>query len=117
MLRGLLSVCVLVCLLNITMSSAKAAEPNEMSFGMWTRVGPSKYVLDEGPDLPEERPFGGGPLRYSVSLEFFDHLLLDIIANELFVGSFISWHWLHITVTMFETKTSIKTLNRKKVTN
>jgi len=62
MLRGLLSVCVLVCLLNITMSNAaKAAEPIEMSFGTWTRVGPSKYVLDESPDLPEERPFGEAP--------------------------------------------------------
>jgi len=27
-------------------SSAKTAEPIEMPFGMWTRVGPIKHVLD-----------------------------------------------------------------------
>jgi len=29
-------------------SSAKVAEPIELSFGMWTRVGPKKHVLDKG---------------------------------------------------------------------
>jgi len=28
------------------MSCAKTAEPVDMSFGMWTRVGPRKHVLD-----------------------------------------------------------------------
>ena len=32
------------------MSSAKAAEPIEMLFEMWTRVGQGNHVLDEGPD-------------------------------------------------------------------
>jgi len=26
------------------------AEPIEMPFGMWTRVGPEKHVLDKDPD-------------------------------------------------------------------
>jgi len=29
-------------------SLAKTAEPIEMSFGAWTRVGPAKHVLDGG---------------------------------------------------------------------
>jgi len=28
------------------MSCAKTAEPIEMPFGIWTRMGPRKYVLD-----------------------------------------------------------------------
>jgi len=30
------------------MSPSKTAEPIEMLFGLWTRVGPSNYVLDGG---------------------------------------------------------------------
>ena len=30
----------------------KTAEPIEMAFGMWTRVGPRNHVSDGGPDLP-----------------------------------------------------------------
>jgi len=30
------------------MSCAKTAEPIEMPFGIWTRVGPEKHVLREG---------------------------------------------------------------------
>ena len=33
-------------------SPAKNAEPMEMPFGMWTRVGPENHVLDGGPDPP-----------------------------------------------------------------
>jgi len=36
------------------MSCAKMAEPIEVPFGMWTRVGPTKHVLDGGPDPPYE---------------------------------------------------------------
>jgi len=38
-------VCLSVCLVT-NVSPAKTAEPIEMSFGIWTRVGPSKHVLD-----------------------------------------------------------------------
>ena len=33
----------------------KAAEPIEIPFELWTRVGPLKHVLDGGPDLPMQR--------------------------------------------------------------
>jgi len=33
-------------------SSAKVAEPIEVPFGLWTRVGPRNNVLDGGPDFP-----------------------------------------------------------------
>ena len=40
---------------------AKTAEPIEMPFSMWARVGPSNNVLDGGPDLFRWRGnFGGG---------------------------------------------------------
>ena len=34
-----------------TVICAKTAEPIEMPFGLWTRVGPRKYVLD-GAQIP-----------------------------------------------------------------
>jgi len=37
-----------VCLSVTIMSPAKAAEPIGMPFGMWTRLGPSNHLLDEG---------------------------------------------------------------------
>jgi len=36
------------------MSPAKTAEPIEMPFEVWTRVGPRNHVLDGGPDPPCE---------------------------------------------------------------
>jgi len=39
----------------MTMGPAKLAEPIEMPFGMWTRVGPRIYVLDGAPDPPTGR--------------------------------------------------------------
>ena len=36
------------------MSCAKMAGPIEVPFGMWTWVGPTKHVLDGGPDPPYE---------------------------------------------------------------
>ena len=33
------------------MSTSKAAEPIEMPFGLWTRVGPSYHVLDGVPGV------------------------------------------------------------------
>jgi len=43
----------------------KMAEPIEMLFGLWARVGPRNHVLDGGPDPPWERAIFrgiGGPL-------------------------------------------------------
>ena len=45
------------------MSPAKTAEPIEMLFGLWTRVGPRNYVLDGGPDPAKERGSLGGKGR------------------------------------------------------
>ena len=43
------------------MYSAKMAEPIEMVFGVWARLGPSNHVFDSGGDLPRERGnFGVG---------------------------------------------------------
>jgi len=33
-------------------SRAKMAEPIEMPFGLWTRVGKRKHALDGGPNYP-----------------------------------------------------------------
>ena len=35
-------------------SPAKTAEPIEMPFGLWMRVGPGNHVLDKVPDPPWE---------------------------------------------------------------
>jgi len=40
-------VCLSVCLSVMIMSPAKTAELIEMLFGLWTRVGRRKYVLDQ----------------------------------------------------------------------
>jgi len=42
-----LSVCMLVC---HDLEPAKTAEPIQMPFGLWTRVGPGNHVLDGDPD-------------------------------------------------------------------
>jgi len=46
------SVCLSVCLLDTTMSPSETAEPIEMSFGLWTRLGSRNHVLGWGPDPP-----------------------------------------------------------------
>jgi len=43
-----------VCLFVTKRLPAKTAEPIEMPFGMWARVGPSNHVLDGGRDPPRE---------------------------------------------------------------
>jgi len=48
-----LSVCVFVCLLNTTVRRAKTDEPIEMSFRLWTRMGPRNHVLGTSPDPHE----------------------------------------------------------------
>ena len=37
-------VCVTVCLLVVTISYDRTAEPVNMQFGMWTQVGPRSHV-------------------------------------------------------------------------
>jgi len=45
----------LSALLSVTIvSHAKTDEPIEMSFALWTGVGPRNHVLDGGPDPPWE---------------------------------------------------------------
>jgi len=56
----------------------KTAEPIEMPFGLWTRVGPRKHVLDEGADWPHltnttEPPMSGGDAAFLSN--YFYHLL------------------------------------------
>jgi len=41
-------------------SPAKTAEPIEMPFGSWTRVGPVNHALDGGPDPPWDGAILGG---------------------------------------------------------
>ena len=45
-------VCLSDCLSVTIMSPAKSAKLIKMSFGMWTRVGPSNHLLDGGPAPP-----------------------------------------------------------------
>jgi len=51
-----------LCLLDTTVSHAKTAEPIEMPFWSWSRVGPRNLVLGRGLDPPQEKGhfFGGG---------------------------------------------------------
>jgi len=53
-------------------SPAKTAEPIEMSFGVWSRVGPRNHVLDGGPDLRGKGQFWGRKGRPIV--KYSDHL-------------------------------------------
>jgi len=53
------------------MSPAKTAEPIEMPFRMWTRMGPRNRVLDGGPD-----PHSG---RGNFEGEKGPHLVVDVL--------------------------------------
>jgi len=47
----------------MVMSPAKTAEPIEMSFGLWTQVGPRNHVVD-GVQIPRAKgQFWGGKGR------------------------------------------------------
>jgi len=46
-----------VCLSVTIVSPTNTAEPIEMPFGLWTRVGPINHVLYGGPDLHEKGQF------------------------------------------------------------
>ena len=45
----------------------KTAEPIEMPFGVWTRVGPRNHVLSGGPDPPKEGAIFWGSGGYDAS--------------------------------------------------
>jgi len=47
--------CLFVNMLDITVSSAKTAEPVEMLFEIWTCVNPKNHALGGGPDHPSIR--------------------------------------------------------------
>ena len=55
-----LSVCLCICLLHTTMSPTETAEPIQMPFGLWTRVGQRNHLLRWGPDPPGEGTILGG---------------------------------------------------------
>jgi len=48
-----------VAWLAVTVSPAKTVEPTQISFEMWTWVGPKNYVLDGGPDPHGRGTFEG----------------------------------------------------------
>ena len=59
-------------------SPTETSEPIKMPFGMWTRVGPRKHVLDGCADWHHmanttEPPACGGDAAFL--LNYFDHLL------------------------------------------
>ena len=59
-------------------STAKTAELIEMSFGLWTVVGPSNHVLDEGCTLAQPGKYDGTVRvcrRCSLVSNYFNHLL------------------------------------------
>jgi len=45
------------------LSSAKMAEPNEMLFGLWARIGSRNHLLDRGPYPHGKEQFLGGKGR------------------------------------------------------
>ena len=73
------SVCRSVCRSVTIVSPAKTAEAIEMPFGLWTRVGPGKHVLDGGAhwlhlaNTIEPSVYGGDA---AVSSHHYEHLLL-----------------------------------------
>ena len=58
-----------VCLSVTLVSPAKTAEPIEMSFGLWTRVGPRNRVLD-GVQIP---PCEGAILRGQPIVKYWEY--------------------------------------------
>ena len=64
--------CVCVCVLDITMNCAKRAEPIDMLFGMWTRMGPRNNAL--GWASGEGAILGVPCVRCVFSSQFFDQL-------------------------------------------
>ena len=55
-------------------SPAKTAEPIEMPFGMWTRIGPRNHVLDGSPDPRIRRGNFEGERRGFTIVKYGDSL-------------------------------------------
>jgi len=73
LLQKFCGLCVCLCVsLSITMSCVKTAELIEMTFAVWTQVGPRNHVLGVGPDPPGK----GAILQCALLSKIFDHLLL-----------------------------------------
>jgi len=70
---------VCVCLLVTTVSCAKAAEPIEMSFGMWTGGGPRKHVLGGCPNSPRERLTLCAFVYFEVTVSFLSFHIIVIV--------------------------------------
>ena len=62
-----------------TMKCAKMAEPINVPFGMWTRVGSTSHALGGGPDFPREGELGGISGHCGLLLQFSDHLFFDAV--------------------------------------
>jgi len=52
--RGMVCLPTCVCLLDTTLNHTKTAEPIDVSFGLWTRVGQSNHVFC-GVRIPQEK--------------------------------------------------------------
>ena len=86
------SFCVNWLLILVAVSYAKTAEPIETPFGMWTRVGPRKHVLDGSADCCHlvntiELSMCGGDAAFLSN--FFDHLLFLFYCAVVLCGSTI----------------------------
>ena len=72
------------------MSYAKTAEPIEMPFGIWTRVGPRKHLLGEGAhgrhlaNTIEPSMCGGDAACCQITLEHLLYFSLDHFGLVLF---------------------------------
>jgi len=75
-----------VCLSLTIVSPAKTTELTEMSFGMWTRLGPRKHILDGGTHCRHlatttEPSMRGADAAFLSN--YFDHLLTLGAKNAL----------------------------------
>jgi len=77
------SVGLYVCRSATIVSPVKTAEPIEMPFDIWTRVGPGKHVLDAGvhwrhlANMSEPSMCGGDAALCRITLATSYHLLLN----------------------------------------
>ena len=102
------SVCLLVC---HDCEPCKTAEPIEMPFGLWTRVGPGNHVLNGGTDSTVEGASFGRkcfPLysttdhvrrRCGLLSNYFDHLLWPpCVADAVIIFSSCGFFFFHFFV-------------------
>jgi len=76
-------VCLCVCLLVTTVIPTKMAEPTEMPFGAWTRMGIRNRVLGAGPDPPKSKRqfFLGGRFH---AMRPFVKILLPLVIFQYY---------------------------------